>query len=61
MQITDDMHDILKCYVYVYVDPRDGKPFYIGRGRGDRVFMHLYDLSESDKVKKISEIRAAGF
>jgi len=61
MQITDDMHDILKCYVYVYVDPRDGKPFYIGRGRGNRVFMHLYDLSESDKFKKISEIRAAGF
>jgi len=30
------MAEALGHYVYLYVDPRDGKVFYIGKGRGER-------------------------
>jgi hypothetical protein len=60
MLITSDISEILKCYVYVYIDPRNDKPFYVGKGQGDRVFMHLNDLSDTQKVQKIAEIRASG-
>lgn len=31
----------LRWYVYLLVDPRTGRPFYVGRGRGDRCFRHV--------------------
>ncbi len=31
----------LRAYVYLLVDTRTGRPFYAGRGRGDRCFRHL--------------------
>jgi len=50
----------LKNYVYVYSDPDTHKPFYVGKGKGNRAFQHLLDVSENDKVKKIREIRDRG-
>jgi len=60
MKITQDIADILKSYVYIYTDPRNGTPFYIGKGRGDRVFAHLADTLESEKTETIREIRDSG-
>ena len=60
MQFTDEVADTLKSYVYVYVDPRNGEPFYIGKGRRDRLFSHLNDQSETQKVARIAEIRNNG-
>jgi len=34
--------------------------FYVGKGVNDRVFSHLADTSESDKVRRINEIRSIG-
>ncbi|MGA8726028.1 MAG: hypothetical protein WB565_13415 [Acidimicrobiales bacterium] len=31
----------LRCYVYLLVDPRTGRPFFVGKGRGDRCFDHV--------------------
>jgi uncharacterized protein len=31
----------LGSYVYLLVDPRTGRPFYVGRGRGDRCYRHV--------------------
>ena len=45
---------------YVYSDPRNNQPFYIGKGNGNRAFAHLGDKSESAKVGRIREIREAG-
>jgi len=59
-KVPDEVAATLKSYVYVYTDPRDGKPFYIGKGKRGRLFSHLDDRSESDKVKRIAEIHAAG-
>ena len=58
--INDMATKTLKAYVYLYIDPRDGKPFYIGKGRGNRLFTHLGDTSENEKVARIAEIREAG-
>lgn len=53
----------LGYYVYVYSDPDTKEPFYVGKGKNDRVFNHL-NLKESDdekaeneKIKKIKDIR----
>ncbi|MCY4589832.1 MAG: hypothetical protein OXE86_04540 [Alphaproteobacteria bacterium] len=40
-QFPADMHDSLGHYVYRLVDPRDGSTFYVGRGKGNRVFDHV--------------------
>jgi hypothetical protein len=55
----------LKTYVYRLIDPRNGETFYVGKGKGDRVFAHIRAEVESDdlsnKLKRIREIKLAGF
>lgn len=60
MKIPDEVAHTLKSYVYVYSDPRDQEAFYIGRGKGNRLFSHLTDQMECAKVNRVVEIRAAG-
>lgn len=62
-----DVCQRLKTYVYRLIDPRNGETFYVGKGQGNRVFAHIHaeqnlDGDELDnKVKRIREIRLAGF
>ena len=61
MEFTPEMCDILKSYVYIYLDPtKDDEPFYVGKGTEDRAFTHLDEQSETGKVKRINAIRSAG-
>lgn len=47
-------------YVYLYINPVDGKIFYVGKGKGNRLFQHLTDDTEHDKNLLIKEIRKQG-
>lgn len=46
-------------YVYIYTDPRDNSVFYVGKGRGNRVFDHLAEEGEKPKHERIREIHEA--
>jgi len=52
-------------YVYCLVDPRTKNVFYVGKGRGNRVFAHEKYSEKADwfslKLDKIREIKKAGF
>lgn len=57
----------LDTYVYRLIDPRNGETFYVGKGKGDRVFAHahakasvLRDATEDSKLGRIREIKNAG-
>lgn len=55
----------LKVYVYRLIDPRNGESFYVGKGKGNRVFAHVRAQIDTDdpgdKLKRIREILASGF
>jgi enterochelin esterase-like enzyme len=36
-----EVADRLKTYVYRLIDPRNGETFYVGKGKGNRVFAHV--------------------
>lgn len=50
----------LKYYVYIYSNPITEEIFYVGKGKGDRVFSHLTDISESDKVRYLHDLEIQG-
>jgi uncharacterized protein len=59
-EFPKSIHDQLKYYVYLYIDPRDESVFYVGKGNGNRAFAHLSEQSEKAKVARIRDIRAGG-
>jgi hypothetical protein len=60
LEIRPEVAHRLGYYVYLYIDPRDEKPFYVGKGQGERALSHLSEEAESRKCAKIDELRAAG-
>ena len=42
----------LKRYIYLLSDPTTGEIFYVGKGKGNRVFSHLNETGDDEKNKK---------
>lgn len=42
------VHEALQYYVYRLIDPRNGLTFYVGKGKGDRLFQHAAAAGASD-------------
>jgi hypothetical protein len=66
-EFPPDVVQRLRTYVYRLIDPRNGETFYIGKGRGNRVFAHIRAAQNLDgdpadnKLKRIHAIRLGGF
>lgn len=60
---TEEIKEELRYYVYFLRDPRDANVFYVGKGKGNRIFDHVSCAIDapiaSDKLSLISEIHAA--
>lgn len=57
--------DKIAYYVYALIDPRTKKVFYVGKGKGNRIYAHVeaseaVDTKEVDKIATIRAIRSAG-
>lgn len=55
----------LGYYVYLLIDPRTGRPFYVGKGCGNRINHHLLgaletNRNEKEKIKTIRDIQTKG-
>lgn len=48
----------LKFYVYLLIDPKTDEPFYVGKGKGNRIYNHVQCALENDITNnKYDEIR----
>jgi len=59
-RIPPEVCERLGYYVYLYVDPRTQKPFYVGKGRGNRVLSHVSSKVESRKREILDELEGLG-
>ena len=59
-RIPPEVAHRLRYYVYLYIDPRNEQPFYVGKGQGGRALSHLSEAAESRKCARIAELRAEG-
>lgn len=72
---TPDVIEKLQYYVYRLIDPRNGQTFYVGKGKGNRVYAHVNDALKnydgtnyldkdeddiSEKIQQIRDIRNSG-
>jgi hypothetical protein len=58
--IPSDIARKIGYYVYLYIDPRNQRPLYVGKGKGVRVLSHLALEDESSKTRSIRHIRRIG-
>lgn len=57
-QFSRETIEKLKYYVYALVDPTNNNQiFYIGKGKGNRIFQHLKSAENDEEVKKDEEFK----
>ncbi len=51
-EFSSDVQNKLGFYVYRLVDPVNGRTFYVGKGKGNRVFQHANAVNPTDFYKE---------
>jgi hypothetical protein len=59
-KIAPAVAEKLGYYVYLYVDPRTNRTFYVGKGKGARILAHLSQTAESRKRIALKELKKLG-
>ncbi len=70
-KFNNEVIEELGYYVYKLIDPRNGNVFYVGKGKGNRIFNHVNEVlskddleewqdDESEKIATIREIKGEG-
>lgn len=72
---TSEVIEQLQYYVYRLIDPRNGQTFYVGKGKGNRLYAHINDALKnfdgenyldtdedevSAKIQQIRDIKKSG-
>jgi len=60
MKFTAKVRQEIGYYVYLYLDPRTSRPFYLGKGKGNRAFAHLTLKGTSRKAKVLRQLSKLG-
>lgn len=45
----------MNYYVYRLIDPRNGETFYVGKGKGNRVFQHMKGALDKGKMMRLTQ------
>lgn len=66
LKLSQSTIEKLDYYVYLLIDPRNNKVFYVGKGKGNRINQHLLGAldnktEETEKIKRIRIIEKAGY
>ena len=56
LQFDEKTQAAVGYYVYMLINPEDNKPFYVGKGKGNRVFQHIQEALNSDKVTEKCDV-----
>lgn len=62
LKLSQSTIEKLKYYVYLLIDKRSNKVFYVGKGKGNRINCHFKDAldqrtKKSEKIKKILSLK----
>lgn len=59
-KFSSSVSKALNNYVYIYSHPVTNEIFYVGKGKGNRIFSHLDEQSDSRKVKYLKDLKSNG-
>jgi len=63
---SEEVRQKINYYVYRLIDPRNGETFYVGKGKDDRVFQHIWEEIDENqdsndlRLRRIREIKGPG-
>lgn len=60
LRIPPDVARKIGYYVYLYVDPRNGRAIYVGKGKGSRVLSHLKVRGRKRKAMILRKLKRLG-